>query len=260
MDLRTVKVAGSAALAIVSAVGLVATPPAAADPCPPKLNTIISNEEEIWGTPCDDQIVAGPDVQEIHALAGNDIVKVQGNATKNIPLGVMLGDGNDKVTSARVSAITSYRGEGGSDWIETFSTAAQKSGGQQLEGGPGDDRLVPAGHAFVDGGAGNDHVTLKPGAAGPSWAVGPSRVFGQAGNDLIDSHLVLPEDMTFVMGLEGAPDMWAWPELHGGVGNDTFLANQGDGTNAEHIFGDAGSDTATVDVDDELQAVEIKLP
>lgn len=257
MSTRSFRRSGAAALTLTTAAlalgSLTACEP---PPCPVGGYTFKVNTKDFTGTKCADHIVAGPDVETIHAGGGNDIVEVQANPAKKIGIDVWLGAGNDKLTSARTRGYSGYNGEAGNDSIETSSTPDQDLDAQWLEGGPGDDRLVPSGLAYVNGDDGNDHIILKPGPKGASWASGPTQVYGDDGNDLIDSRKVLPDEKTLVQGEDLEADEFMWPEMHGGLGDDTFLTNQGNGTNAEHLFGEKGFDTAVTDPQDVTLSLE----
>lgn len=254
MQIRTALLAGTAALAFNTCAFVAVTAPAGAGLCPVGGYFFKSDAAEIQGTDCPDHIVAGPNVIKITTGAGDDVVEVAGPADPKLAkdVQVFLGSGNDSVRSWRVRGAW-YDGDSGNDYIETFSVAADFTDGQFLDGGTGNDTLIPAGVADVRGGDGDDAIRLKAGAL-THGIVPPSRVDGGAGADLINSRPVLPEAV-FIPAEEGK-GTWYTVQLDGGPGNDTFLTNQAADQVGERIAGGTGIDHATSDFWDQHKGVE----
>lgn len=134
--------------------------------------------------------------------SGNDSVVMSGPVSK-AHLFVEAGDGNDTVQAAAGNVVVD--GDEGNDLLISADGAI-------MQGFEGDDTLTGAFNDVLQGGDGNDLLI-----AGDS-----TRAFGEAGDD------------TFIIptGVNGA-------QLSGGDGNDVFQASEG---NVE-LHGDAGDDT-----------------
>jgi Ca2+-binding RTX toxin-like protein len=132
----------------------------------------------------------------------------------------------------------SARGGGG--------TGGPARAGVTLAGGGGNDTLLAADNGTrLKGGGGDDTLT---GGAGPDnlkGGGGNDTIDGGAGNDFIDAG----RGNDTITGGPGSD------RIRGGDGDDVIFARDGE---ADQVFGDAGTDTATVDAGlDTVDSVEI---
>ena len=140
------------------------------------------------------------------------------------------GDGNDRLDATRL-----------------LSVPASLSGGNgidRINGGPkGDTIQGNGGRDFIDGGLGADLISGGGGNDQIRGQGGADHLFGGPGNDYLEG--------------DGGNDQLTGGAgtdvMHGNAGDDTFFAADGE---VDSLFGDGGSDTATVDNDDMLTSIE----
>jgi hypothetical protein len=200
-----------------------------AAPSPIEMNNRVVS---LTGTSHDDDVhLAGGPVFE-----GSDDVSVLLNGFGRLFRGrdmdqfsAIGGDGDDFFTNylsgipCRIAGGNGRDRIGGGDKNDTLEGGA---GRDFIDGGDGADRIV--------GGGGNDQIRGEGGADHLYGRAGNDGIVGGGGNDYID-------------GGSGAD------RLDGGRGNDVFAAFD---STIDHVFGGAGSDTATADKDDVLDAIE----
>lgn len=147
-------------------------------------------------------------------------------------------DGADVVSLHMFDAPTSVMGGPGDDRITSGGGADSITGGtgyDRIDGGPGDDTLVGNdGRDWIRGQDGNDTIF------GNAWG---DFLDGGAGNDVVDGG-GYPDRLT---GGPGADT------LRGGLGHELFFTNDDE---IDHLFGDAGLDSADADEDDVLTSIE----
>ena len=132
---------------------------------------------------------------------------------------------------------------------ETTSSSAAR-GADRLYGWSGDDTL--------DGGAGDDRVLAHDGADVLHGGTGDDELLGGVGDDRL--YAEAGDDQLFGEG--GDDRLYAdysanEATLHGGNGDDLLVTDDG---LVDHVFGDAGTDTALADDADELDGVESSGP
>jgi Ca2+-binding RTX toxin-like protein len=115
-----------------------------------------------YGTPCNDVIVASPEVEAVQGGGGDDTI-VAGPITaaeESCPAGCFLGVGSQTFEGGPGDDVV--YGERGNDTLKGGGGNDQLFGGigdDLLRGGPGNDRLVGGfGDDSIDGGEGNDYV------------------------------------------------------------------------------------------------------
>ncbi|HEV2296808.1 MAG TPA: hypothetical protein VGR35_23400 [Tepidisphaeraceae bacterium] len=155
---------------------------------------------------------------------------------------------------ARVS-VTSGAGD---DYVEMRATDVPgalegATGNDRLAGGAGNDSITgDDGYDSIDGGAGNDTLIGNDGRDWIRGQDGSDSLFGNAWGDFLDGGAG-----NDIVNGGGYPDrLTGGPgndTLRGGLGNDLFFTN--DGT-SDHLFGDAGLDSADPDEDDVLTSIE----
>ena len=149
----------AALLLLGGATAAIAAPGSAADSGCAGTPVIVG--ETIVGTPCDDTIVAPPQVEAVHAGAGDDtIVAAPISASAPCPAGCHLGVGSQTFDGGPGDDVV--YGERGNDKLNGGEGNDRLYGGigdDLLHGGPGDD-LLSGGFGFdvIDGEAGNDFV------------------------------------------------------------------------------------------------------
>lgn len=170
-----------------------------------------------------------------HAICGDDQVSTSKAA-------VSLGDGDDELVLGE-GVLGSVSGGAGNDRIVGSANHEAEyfialygpnstSGGDQMDGGPGDDVLITgAGADSLTGGDGADELH---GGAGPDrleGGAGNDRIFGDAGGDVLCG------------GLDGrygcAPTGTGNDLLDGGADDDRLEAGDGD----DRLFGGSGKDS-----------------
>jgi Ca2+-binding RTX toxin-like protein len=119
----------------------------------------------IYGTPCDDRIVAPPGVAAVNGGGGDDtILAAPITAAADCPNECRLGVGSQTFEGGPGNDVV--YGERGNDRLFGGAGNDQLFGGigdDQLKGGPGDDRLSGGfGGDAVDGEADNDYVRGDP--------------------------------------------------------------------------------------------------
>ncbi|MCZ8260976.1 MAG: calcium-binding protein [Beijerinckiaceae bacterium] len=210
---------------------------------------------EAYGGAGDDTIYGGAGDSYIDAGTGSDIVRGgSGNETILGSSGTFNGGaGNDQII---LSGGGTLRGGSGDDWLESGDDGSRLygedgndvivlgTGRGRVDGGAGDDTIhggagdsyIDAGTGFdtvlggdgnetilatsgvLDGGAGNDRITLSGGGTIRGGG-GNDRLFGSAGNDVIDGG----DDMDLITAYGGTN------VLTGGGGNDYFYFSIHDG-------------------------------
>jgi Ca2+-binding RTX toxin-like protein len=156
------------------------------------------------------------------------------------------GDGDDTID---VSGPASVDGGAGADTLRGHAGGQNLYGGggsdvlwgnggnDRLNGGAGNDRIYGGdGRDRIFGGSGNDSLH---GGAGADWIYGNAgndQLFGDGGNDRLYG------------------DYSGAATLHGGAGDDLLVTRD---SASQHLFGDAGRDTAIADSDDVLASIEV---
>ena len=158
LRVQTSLLAFSLLLAIAIAGGGPASVSAASPGCAGEPVTI---GDVTWGTPCDDTIVAQPQVAAVYGGSGNDtIVPAPIAATASCPDGCDLGIGSQTFDGGPGDDVV--YGERGNDTLNGGGGNDQLFGGigdDLLRGGPGNDRLSGGfGGDSIDGQAGDDYV------------------------------------------------------------------------------------------------------
>ncbi|MGA0544542.1 DUF4214 domain-containing protein [Brevundimonas sp. VNH65] len=127
----------------------------------------------ITGTSGNDTIVGTNGADTIYAGGGRDTVTGGGGDD------VIHGEDGDDTLDGEAGSDTLYGGAG-DDWL----SATDEGGDDALYGGDGDDRLTlsraSGGHVILDGGAGNDTITVQQ-----YGSTGSVTVSGGTGDDLI---------------------------------------------------------------------------
>ncbi|HEX3357074.1 MAG TPA: calcium-binding protein [Tepidisphaeraceae bacterium] len=185
----------------------------------------------------------------IYGEGGNDIINCVDNAVSEDPIPSNVihgGDGNDTISALAVNeapAVTSVFGDAGND------TLIADIGKRLLDGGPGNDSLVPPTVFDSDffyssrlqttliGGAGNDTADFSADTFGLHITLDNLTNDGIAGARVMNVH----SDIETILG--GAGDDYiqgsASPnKILGNAGNDTLLGGDGNDT----LFGNSGRD------------------
>lgn len=173
----------------------------------------------------------------IFAGAGNDVIKPY-NISLYRPAATIYGeDGNDKIYGGS-DAQAMYGGAG-------KDTIYGGTGGDLISGGGGNDRLFGEGgkdriyggdgRDLLFGGANDDRIL---GGASGDW------IYGNGGNDQLSGEG--GDDRIY-------GDYAGSSTLRGGAGNDILVSSN---ARIDHLFGDGGRDSATVDANDLLASIE----
>lgn len=151
--------------------------------------------------------------------------------------------------SADVDVVTCAAGAGNDVLQMSLKTASAR-----VSGGPGRDRIAGgdkndtlegnAGRDFIDGGLGADLIVGGPGNDALRGQGGADRIYGRAGDDVILGN----GGNDRIDGGDG------FDTLRGGGGNDVLLVAD---SAIDQLFGDDGTDSATVDEDDILTGIEV---
>jgi Ca2+-binding RTX toxin-like protein len=191
----------------------------------------------IMGTDGDDRLLGSPDVRDvIFGGAGDDLISSSGDYFIRLEADLMCGGpGNDTLGGGMGDDM--LRGGTGDDEVAGWH------GNDIMRGGPGADRIGTGAYAdasrtdadMLYGGPGDDSI-------GVDW--GPDKAYGQGGDDYLGDS----ECSNAV--------------LNGGRGDDSF-GSYFDGYDGgslcldlDRIIGGNGTDTATVNAEDSLTAVE----
>jgi len=200
-----------------------------------------AGNDRIYGLAGDDTLHGGDGNDTLSGAGGNDNL-VGGNGSDSLS----GGDGNDTLTgsteSAYYSSLEHDTLDGGAGDDAIFGWGAQ----DQIRGGDGND-YIGAGGASIDGGGGNDTITVHGNADGSQ-----TDVSGGSGNDLIAGYDVAA---IHVHGGDGDDTLYGYyssdwlsgddgnDAIYGGYGNDTLLGGAG----ADLMYGGAGDDYYYVD-------------
>ncbi|MCU1498617.1 MAG: calcium-binding protein [Acidimicrobiales bacterium] len=265
MSIRPLR-AAVAFTAATAAVTLAAVTPAQADftPVCPATPVLIDrpNVSVIVGTSCAENIIVGPNTNWVFAGGGNDSVLVGNDAVI-----AYLGVGNDSYEGHGQSIVY---GEDGDDLIRSDAHADPTTKSGFIEGGDGNDDIAVMDGSWARGGDGDDSLwTFGKSGCGSSVKYGKANDYvpdftnpgaycqvlvGDAGNDTFRTY-DHQGDATRGSAL-----------LHGGPGDDTYLASQPLALPARVDFvyeaADAGIDKAVVNFNDkvgaEVEAVHLK--
>jgi Ca2+-binding RTX toxin-like protein len=155
---RYARIALLGVLAALAVPAATASPASAAPSCAEGPQTV---GETIVGTPCDDTIVAAPQVESVRGGGGDDtIVAAPVAASAECPTGCRLGVGSQ-----------TFDGGPGNDIVYG------ERGNDTLNGGEGDDRLY--------GGIGDDQLRGGPGNDLLSGGFGADSLDGESGDDFV---------------------------------------------------------------------------
>jgi len=197
----------------------------------------VYNGETVCAGAGDDVITGNQNNVRIDAGSGNDIV----TANSSGDFVVLLGDGDDQLTSAANANVVEAHGGNGNDRLvggvspdKLFGDAGHDEihglgGNDQIRGGDGDDT--------VRGGVGNDTIAGDPGT---------DRLHGDDGNDIIsggggNDHLYGLNGNDTLTGNAGNDIISGGPgadTLNGSTGNDRLLGQSG----SDRISGGNGND------------------
>jgi len=154
-------IAGAAAIAAIAAMLPAPAPAAGAATTPSCAEGPAETGDTVYGTPCDDRIVAPADVALVKGGGGDDtIVAAQLAAAPECGAGCYLGIGSQTFEGGPGDDVV--YGERGNDRLLGGGGSDRLYGGigdDQLRGGPGDDLLSGGfGADSIDGEEGNDYV------------------------------------------------------------------------------------------------------
>lgn len=190
-------------------------------------------EDEIFGSYGNDLISGGGSDDEISGDYGDD--RLYGNSGNDLIRGgsgndsLFGGDGNDRLGGSYGN--DSIRGEDGNDQIWGDSGDDWLWGGDDddnIDGGWGTDVVYgDYGDDTVYGGQGNDYIWGGYGNDSLNGNEGNDQVNGDSGNDVVRGE----------SGNDRLYGSWGDDDLYGGSGTDTMLGGNGD----DGLFGGVGS-------------------
>lgn len=197
-----------------------------------------------------------PDPHEVNGTSGDDQITAEDGFT-----GTIHGQGGDDritVNSGDNPALDHIRtGVGDVEWHNSTQPGSEY---------PGSSKHFPHGLTVVDGGSGNDTISVQSGAAHILDSKGADLVdlrqahnavaYGGKGDTIVGSNQSGANIDAFIEGRgefqggtasEHATALGDGAKIHGGKGNDTLMSDDG----AAHLIGGAGNDVLYGSVKDD---------